>query len=110
MMVLNLEVLSKDVESIAQHAKVPVWNGLTNEWHPTQMIADFYTLKEHLGTLQGKTLTYVGDARNNVAHDLLVTGAILGMNIQIAAPPSLQPDPDIQQLAKTTQNNLIVIY
>jgi len=90
----------KDVESIAQHAKVPVWNGLTNEWHPTQMIADFYTLKEHLGTLQGKTLTYVGDARNNVAHDLLVTGAILGMNIHIAAPKSLQPDQDIQQLAK----------
>src|SRR5699024_10202724 len=90
-----------DVENIAQHANVPVWNGLTNEWDPTQMVADFYTLKESLGTLQGKTLTYVGDARNNVAHDLLVTGAILGVNIHIAAPESLFPHQDIQKLAET---------
>ncbi|MBU7217222.1 ornithine carbamoyltransferase [Staphylococcus gallinarum] len=90
----------KDVESLAENANVPVWNGLTNEWHPTQMIADFFTLKENLGTLSGKTLTYVGDARNNVAHDLLVTGAILGVNVHIAAPVSLQPDESIQEMAQ----------
>ncbi|MEK4560816.1 ornithine carbamoyltransferase [Staphylococcus sp. FSL K6-3157] len=90
----------KDIESLAKNANVPVWNGLTNEWHPTQMIADFFTLKENWGTLEGKTLTYVGDARNNVAHDLLITGAILGVNVHIAAPKSLQPDEAIQKLAK----------
>lgn len=90
----------KDVEALAKNAGVPVWNGLTNEWHPTQMIADFFTLKEYWGTLQGKTLTYVGDARNNVAHDLLITGAILGVNIHVAAPKALQPDEDIQVMAQ----------
>lgn len=89
-----------DVEMLAKYANVPVWNGLTNEWHPTQMIADFFTLKENWGTFEDKTLTYVGDARNNVAHDLLVTGAILGVNINIAAPKELQPHDDIQQMAQ----------
>ncbi len=96
-MVLNLEDITKDVEALATSAGVPVWNGLTNEW---QMIADFFTLKENWGTLKGKTLTYVGDARNNVAHDLLITGAILGVNVHIAAPKSLQPNKDIQLLAQ----------
>lgn len=89
------------VETLSLASGVPVWNGLTDEWHPTQMIADFMTLKEHFGTLEGKTLTYVGDARNNVAHDLLVTGAILGVNIHIAAPESAQPDLEVQHLAET---------
>nr|WP_241954564.1 ornithine carbamoyltransferase [Staphylococcus agnetis] len=90
-----------DVETLSQASGVPVWNGLTDEWHPTQMIADFMTLKTHFGTLKGKTLTYVGDAANNVAHDLLVTGAILGVNVHIAAPSSLQPSTAVQQLAQT---------
>lgn len=90
----------KDVETLAQHANVPVWNGLTNEWHPTQMIADFYTMKENWGTFKSKTLTYVGDARNNVAHDLLITGSTLGVNIRIAAPKSLQPSSEVQLQAK----------
>lgn len=90
-----------DVETLSKASGVPVWNGLTDEWHPTQMIADFMTLKAHFGTLEGKTLTYVGDATNNVAHDLLVTGAILGVNVHIAAPSSLQPSVAIQQMAQS---------
>lgn len=94
----------QDVETLANHAGVPVWNGLTNEWHPTQMIADFFTLKETWGTFEDKTLTYIGDAQNNVAQDLLVTGAILGINVHIAAPKTLQPDIKIQELAQYHAN------
>ena len=100
----------KDVESLAENANVPVWNGLTNEWHPTQMILDFFTLKENLGTLSGKTLTYVGDARNNVAHDLLVTGAILGVNVHIAAPVSSDLMNPYKKWLRHMQSNLEVIY
>lgn len=81
-----------DIELLAAYACVPVWNGLTNEWHPTQMIADFMTMKENLGQLEGKTLTYIGDGRNNIANDLLVTGAILGVNVNIIAPERLFPE------------------
>ncbi|MFZ2646645.1 MAG: ornithine carbamoyltransferase, partial [Trichococcus flocculiformis] len=63
----------KTVEDLAKYAGVPVWNGLTDEWHPTQMIADFLTVKEHFGKLAGLKLVYVGDGRNNVANSLLVT-------------------------------------
>ncbi|MFT9451336.1 ornithine carbamoyltransferase [Liquorilactobacillus ghanensis] len=88
------------VETLAQASGVPVWNGLTDEWHPTQMIADFMTLKEHFGKLKGLTLTYVGDGRNNVANSLLVTGAILGVNIHIGAPTDLQPSKKVVQAAQ----------
>lgn len=88
------------VETLAQASGVPVWNGLTDEWHPTQMIADFMTLKEHFGKLKGLTLTYVGDGRNNVANSLLVTGAILGVNIHIGAPTDLQPSKEVVQAAQ----------
>ncbi|MFV8211090.1 ornithine carbamoyltransferase [Streptococcus pluranimalium] len=88
------------VEDLAENANVPVWNGLTDEWHPTQMIADFMTLKEHFGYLEGLNLTYIGDGRNNVANSLLVTAAKLGINITIIAPKSLQPDQEVIDLAK----------
>ncbi|MFT8726732.1 MAG: ornithine carbamoyltransferase [Liquorilactobacillus ghanensis] len=88
------------VETLAQASGVPIWNGLTDEWHPTQMIADFMTLKEHFGKLKGLTLTYVGDGRNNVANSLLVTGAILGVNIHIGAPTDLQPSKKVIQAAQ----------
>lgn len=88
------------VEELAQASGVPVWNGLTDEWHPTQMLADFMTIKEHFGTLENLTLTYLGDGRNNVANSLLVTGAILGVNIHIAAPRELQPSQAVVALAK----------
>lgn len=89
-----------DIEALGKYSKVPVWNGLTDEWHPTQMIADYLTLREQWGTLEGKTLTYIGDARNNVANDLLVTGAMLGVNVNIIAPESLFPSDYVVQLAQ----------
>jgi len=66
-----------DVEGLAKYSGVPVWNGLTDQWHPTQMIADFMTIKENFGHLRGLTLAFVGDGRNNMANSLLVTGAML---------------------------------
>ena len=80
------------VEILGQHAGVPVWNGLTDEWHPTQMLADFMTMKEEFGTLKDKKLVYIGDGRNNVANSLLITGAIIGVSITIASPKELFPD------------------
>lgn len=89
----------EDVELLAAHSGVPVWNGLTDQWHPTQMIADFMTLKEHFGSLEGLSIAYIGDGRNNMANSLLVTGAILGVHVTIIAPESLQPEPAIVELA-----------
>lgn len=90
----------KVVEDLAKYSGVPVWNGLTDEWHPTQMIADFMTVKENFGKLKGVTLTYVGDGRNNMANSLLVTGSMLGVNIHIVAPDSLQPIQEVRDLAE----------
>jgi ornithine carbamoyltransferase len=87
------------VEDLAKYSGVPVWNGLTDEWHPTQMIADFMTIKENFGTLQDITLVYIGDGRNNMANSLLVTGAILGVNVRICAPKSLFPEDEVVQYA-----------
>lgn len=94
----------EDVEALAEHSGVAVWNGLTDIWHPTQMIADFMTLKEHFGHLEGLTIAYVGDGRNNIANSLLVTSAILGINVKIIAPASLQPDPEIVTIAGQHNN------
>ncbi|MGX7418388.1 ornithine carbamoyltransferase [Carnobacterium gallinarum] len=91
----------KVVEELAEFSGVPVWNGLTDEWHPTQMIADFLTVKENFGHLEGITLVYVGDGRNNMANSLLVAGAILGVNIRICTPKSLYTDPEIVALAES---------
>lgn len=94
----------KDVEDLAKYSGVPVWNGLTDTWHPTQMIADFMTLKEHFGSLEGLTIAYIGDGRNNMANSLLVTSAILGVNVKIIAPEGLQPEDDIVALAHKHNN------
>lgn len=88
------------VEELAKYAGVPVWNGLTDKWHPTQMIADFMTIKEEFGSLEDLNLVYVGDGRNNMANSLLVTGAILGVNVTIAAPESLFPEQAVLEKAK----------
>ncbi|WP_428933035.1 ornithine carbamoyltransferase [Lactiplantibacillus pentosus] len=88
------------VEDLAQYSGVPVWNGLTDDWHPTQILADFLTLKEHFGHLKGLTLAYVGDGRNNMANSLLVAGAMLGINMAIGAPAALQPDAHVTALAQ----------
>lgn len=90
----------KAVEQLAEFSGVPVWNGLTDEWHPTQMIADFLTVKENFGHLEGITLAYVGDGRNNVANSLLVTAAILGVNIRIVSPKSLFPEQQLIDMAQ----------
>lgn len=99
----------EDVECLAQYAGVPVWNGLTDSWHPTQMIADFMTLKEVFGYLEGLTIAYVGDGRNNVAHSLLVTAAILGVHVKIISPQSLQPEAEVITLAKERQGNSEIV-
>ncbi|AXQ78220.1 ornithine carbamoyltransferase [Streptococcus chenjunshii] len=98
----------EDAETLARYSGVPVWNGLTDTWHPTQMIADFMTLKEIFGSLDGLHIAYVGDGRNNVAHSLLVTAAILGVNITIIAPALLQPEEDIVTLAKEHDNGAVI--
>ncbi|WP_270218360.1 ornithine carbamoyltransferase [Enterococcus lactis] len=90
----------KMVEELAEFSGVPVWNGLTDEWHPTQMIADFLTIQENFGTVEGITVAYCGDGRNNMANSLLVTGAILGANIRIVAPKELQPEEEIVKMAE----------
>ena len=80
------------VEDLAKYSKVPVWNGLTNEFHPTQMLADVMTIREEFGSLKGKTLCFCGDARNNVGNSLMVVCSKMGMNFVCAAPKELFPD------------------
>jgi ornithine carbamoyltransferase len=85
------------VEALARFAGVPVWNGLTDEWHPTQMLADMLTMREHsTRPLTQVAFCYLGDARNNTARSLLVTGAMLGMDVRLAAPQSLWPDDHLR--------------
>ena len=90
------------VETLAANASVPVWNGLTDQWHPTQMLADFLTMREHAGTSDETQLTYayLGDARNNMGNSLLMTGAILGSDVRLCAPKSLWPTDDVVALAQ----------
>ena len=83
-------------DELAQWAGVPVYNGLTDEWHPTQMLADFLTMREHLDKpYEEMTFCYLGDARFNMANSYLAIGAKLGMDVRIAAPRSLWPDPQL---------------
>jgi ornithine carbamoyltransferase len=90
-----------DVELLAEFSGVPVWNGLTDEWHPTQLLADILTVRDHtIKPLEQVALTYVGDARNNTANSVLCVGALLGMDVRIGAPAELQPSSDVQLLAK----------
>ena len=80
------------VEDLAKYAGVPVWNGLTNEFHPTQILADFLTIKEHFGDLKGKKLVYMGDARYNMGNSLMVGCAKMGMHFVACAPKKYFPD------------------
>jgi ornithine carbamoyltransferase len=89
-----------DVDDLAKYSGVPVWNGLTDEWHPTQMIADFMTIKENFGYLKGLTLAFVGDGRNNMANSLIVTGSMLGVNVHIVAPDELHPSKEVLDIAE----------
>ena len=80
------------VEELAAYAGVPVWNGLTNEFHPTQILADFLTVREHFGSLKGRRLVYMGDARFNMGNSLMVGCAKMGMHFVACAPQQYFPD------------------
>ena len=94
------------VEELAKYAGVPVWNGLTNEFHPTQILADFLTIKEHFGSLEGIKLVYMGDARYNMGNSLMVGCAKMGMHFVAAAPKKYFPDAELvntcKEIAKET--------
>ena len=94
------------VEELAKHAGVPVWNGLTNEFHPTQILADFMTIKEHFGSLDGIKLVYMGDARYNMGNSLMVGCAKMGMHFVACAPekyfPSAELVAECQKIAAKT--------
>jgi ornithine carbamoyltransferase len=101
------------VEQLADHSGVPVWNGLTDSWHPTQMLADILTMTEHRpGPIEEIAYCFLGDGRNNVARSLLVTGALLGMDVRIAAPRALWPPEDVvataRRLAATSGARVLV--
>ena len=83
------------VEELAKYSDVPVWNGLTNEFHPTQMIADLLTIKEHFGKLKGLKLAYMGDARYNMANSLMVTCAKMGMHFVACSSKDYFPAPEL---------------
>ena len=88
------------VEELAQYADVPVWNGLTNEFHPTQILADFLTIQEHCGGLKGKKLVYMGDARYNMGNSLMVGCAKMGMHFVACAPEKYFPDPALVETCR----------
>ena len=89
------------VETLGAWAGVPVWNGLTDTWHPTQMLADVLTMREHAAKpLSDVAYCYLGDGRNNTANSLLVTGALLGLDVRICAPEELWPAAEVQGIAR----------
>ncbi len=94
------------VEDLAKYAGVPVWNGLTNEFHPTQILADFLTIREHFGKLRGIKLVYMGDARYNMGNSLMVGAAKMGMHFVACAPEKYFPDAELvakcKEIAKET--------
>jgi len=88
------------VENLAQYADVPVWNGLTNEFHPTQILADFLTIREHFGELKGRKLVYMGDARYNMGNSLMVGCAKMGMQFTACAPEKYFPDKELIDICR----------
>src|SRR4249920_3758637 len=91
----------KGVEELARHAGVPVYNGLTDEYHPTQMLADVMTMREHCDKpLADIKFAYVGDTRSNMGHSLMIAGALMGMDVRIGGPKSLWPADEYQKIAR----------
>ncbi len=88
------------VEDLAKFSGVPVWNGLTNEFHPTQILADFLTIREHFGSLKGKKLVYMGDARYNMGNSLMVGCAKMGMHFVACAPKNYFPNAELVNTCK----------
>ena len=93
--------LQENVEKLAKYSGVPVWNGLTDDYHPTQILADFLTIREQFGELKGLNFVYVGDGRNNMANSLMIGCTKMGVNCTILAPKSLWPREDLVELCKT---------
>ncbi len=91
----------ENVEKLAKYSNVPVWNGLTDDDHPTQILADFLTLKEKFGYLKGLNLVYVGDGRNNMANSLMMGAGKMGINFTILAPKELWPNDELVTLCNT---------
>ena len=90
-----------DVEDLAANAGVPVWNGLTTEWHPTQMLADILTVQENFNyDIKGRTLVFMGDCKNNVARSLMVVCSKLGMNFVACGPKHCMPGDDVVEACK----------
>ena len=92
--------LQSTVEDLARYSGIPVWNGLTDDYHPTQILADFMTMKEHFGRLKGLKLCFLGDGRNNMANSFLVGCGKMGVDLSIIAPKSLWPEEELVSLAK----------
>ena len=88
------------VETLAKYAPVPVWNGLTDEFHPTQILADFLTIREHFGTLKGKKLVYYGDARFNMGNSLMVGCAKMGLRFVACSPAEYRPSSELVETCK----------
>lgn len=88
------------VEQLAEFSGVPVWNGLTDAWHPTQILADFMTIEEHIGFLEGAKLAFVGDGRGNMANSLLIGSAKMGLDFRIVAPRELHPSGEVYEAAQ----------
>lgn len=100
------------VENLGRNAGVPVWNGLTNEFHPTQMLADLLTIEENLGHLKGLKLVFCGDGRNNVANSLMVACAKMGINFTLASPKELWPSKELYDICKNiaVENNSVIEF
>ena len=102
-----------NVEQLAQLSGVPVWNGLTDDWHPTQMLADQLTMLEHADKpIEQISFAYLGDARNNVANSLLISAALMGMDVRMVAPKELQTSPEVvaqaEKLAKDSGARILI--
>jgi len=90
----------ENAEKLAKYSGVPVWNGLTDSYHPTQILADFLTIKEQFGKLKGLKLLYAGDGRNNMANSLLIGCSKMGIDITILSPKSLWPNEELIKLCR----------
>ncbi len=102
----------ENVEKLAKYSGVPVWNGLTDTYHPTQILADFLTLKEQFGKLKGLKLVFVGDGRNNMANSLMIGSSKMGVDFAILAPQSLWPEAKLvvecQDYAKESGSSILI--
>jgi ornithine carbamoyltransferase len=100
------------VEGLAKYSGVPVWNGLTDKYHPTQVLADLLTIQEYFGTLKGIKFAYVGDGRNNMANSLMIGCAKMGIECRIVSPKSLFPETslvgEVEQIAKENHTRVVI--